>query len=562
MPVGLDTFSEALRAGAEIFARAAQGAARPGRRHRPGRRGRLRAVPAVQPGGHRDRAQGGREGGLQARRADRHRARPGHHGARHRRAGQQRRADLRPGQGRAQAQDRPDDRLLGRLGGALPDRVPGGRPGRGRLGRLEGAHRAHRHDRAAGRRRPVRDQPRARPPRPRGGLRERGAHQAQPDRHAHRDARHRRASRAATAGRRSSATAPARPRTRRSRTSRSPRTAARSRPAPRPGRSGSPSTTGSCASRRSWAARPCTRVARRWRSAGDGRSGIGGPGGGSSAAGARPGRLAPRFVDKGAIFAGYVGIGMAIVIAIAFALIIPVQTLVFIAAIAGGVLIGAYANQRSNRWRPMKRVFGNALWAALITGLSPGAHLGHPAPRLRPVRQRRHARRHLPVLPAGPRLHLAALPRRRQGRGARRGRRDRRCLVRRLLLQQRRAHRRRLHHRRHAGRCARGGRVPLDRQAARRRPRRRARSSPGVARADHGRRAIGSCGNRPVVAARGGWCWRPRSRVTVVARRWRRALGAWSPGRRCPDGVRALTVDSAVLGRAHAAPGVGAARHP
>jgi hypothetical protein len=75
-------------------------------------------------------------------------------------------------------------------------------------------------------------------------------------------------------------------------------------------------------------------------------------------------------VDKGAVFAGYVGIGMAVVIAIAFALIIPVQTLVFIATLAGGVLIGAYANQRSNRWRPMKRVFANAIWAALVTALS------------------------------------------------------------------------------------------------------------------------------------------------------------------------------------------------
>jgi len=94
------------------------------------------------------------------------------------------------------------------------------------------------------------------------------------------------------------------------------------------------------------------------------------PAAGSSASGARPGRLSPRFLDKGAIFAGYVGIGMAVVIAIAFALIIPVQTLVFIAAIFAGVLIGAYANQRSNRWRPMKRVFANAVWAALITGVS------------------------------------------------------------------------------------------------------------------------------------------------------------------------------------------------
>lgn len=89
-----------------------------------------------------------------------------------------------------------------------------------------------------------------------------------------------------------------------------------------------------------------------------------------SAAGARSGRLSPRFLDKGAIFAGYVGIGMAVVIATAFALIIPVQALVFIATLLGGVLIGAYANQRSNRYRPLRRVFANAVWAALITGLS------------------------------------------------------------------------------------------------------------------------------------------------------------------------------------------------
>ena len=41
-------------------------------------------------------------------------------------------------------------RLLDRLGRALPDRQPGGRPGRGRLGELAGAHRAHRPTAAAG----------------------------------------------------------------------------------------------------------------------------------------------------------------------------------------------------------------------------------------------------------------------------------------------------------------------------------------------------------------------------------------------------------------------------
>ena len=80
----------------------------------------------------------------------------------------------------------------------------------------------------------------------------------------------------------------------------------------------------------------------------------------------RPGR----FIDRGSVFAGYVGIGMAIVVVIAFALIIPVQTLVFLAAPLSGLVIGNYANTRSGRWRPMRRLFANAAWAGLVTGLS------------------------------------------------------------------------------------------------------------------------------------------------------------------------------------------------
>jgi hypothetical protein len=77
-----------------------------------------------------------------------------------------------------------------------------------------------------------------------------------------------------------------------------------------------------------------------------------------------------RFLDKGAIFAGWVGIGMALVIAIAFELIIAIQTLVFVVAIPAGMLIGGYANARSQRWRPMRRVFVNAAYAGLVTGVS------------------------------------------------------------------------------------------------------------------------------------------------------------------------------------------------
>lgn len=77
-----------------------------------------------------------------------------------------------------------------------------------------------------------------------------------------------------------------------------------------------------------------------------------------------------RFVDKGAVFAGWVGFGMALVIAIAFELVLAVQSLVFLVAPVAGLLVGAYANQRAERWRPVGRVMANAAWAGLVTGIS------------------------------------------------------------------------------------------------------------------------------------------------------------------------------------------------
>jgi hypothetical protein len=77
-----------------------------------------------------------------------------------------------------------------------------------------------------------------------------------------------------------------------------------------------------------------------------------------------------RLLDKGAILAGWVGIGVAIVIVISFALIIAVQPLVWLAAPIAGVLVGSYANHRSARWRPRWRVLVNAAWAGLVTGIS------------------------------------------------------------------------------------------------------------------------------------------------------------------------------------------------
>lgn len=77
-----------------------------------------------------------------------------------------------------------------------------------------------------------------------------------------------------------------------------------------------------------------------------------------------------RLLDRGAIFAGWVGVGMAVVIAISFELVIAIQALVFIAAPIAGILVGWYANQRSARWRPRGRVLVNATYAGLVTGLS------------------------------------------------------------------------------------------------------------------------------------------------------------------------------------------------
>ena len=77
MPVGLATFSEALRAGRGDLRRAADDPPRRGARDRPGRRGRLRAVARLEPGRRRGDPAGDRAGRLPARRGHRDRARPG-----------------------------------------------------------------------------------------------------------------------------------------------------------------------------------------------------------------------------------------------------------------------------------------------------------------------------------------------------------------------------------------------------------------------------------------------------------------------------------------------------
>jgi hypothetical protein len=78
-----------------------------------------------------------------------------------------------------------------------------------------------------------------------------------------------------------------------------------------------------------------------------------------------------RFVDRGAITAAYVGIGMAVTIAVSFLLIIPIEPIVWLLALPSGLLIGYYANQRSDRRAgPWSRIIVNGVFAAVITGVT------------------------------------------------------------------------------------------------------------------------------------------------------------------------------------------------
>ena len=139
---------------------------RRGPRDRPGRRGRLRAVPAVERGRGRGDPAGDREGRLPAGRRRRDRARSGDERAGRGGHGRRRRADaLRPGTRGSDARFGRAGRPVGRLGRALPDRLARGRPRRGRLGWLAAPDRAAGRTDPAGRRRPARHQHRADRPR-------------------------------------------------------------------------------------------------------------------------------------------------------------------------------------------------------------------------------------------------------------------------------------------------------------------------------------------------------------------------------------------------------------
>lgn len=78
-----------------------------------------------------------------------------------------------------------------------------------------------------------------------------------------------------------------------------------------------------------------------------------------------------RFVDRGAVTAAYVGIGMAMTIAVSFILIIPIEPVIWLLTIPSGLLIGYYANQRSDRRAgPWSRILRNGVFAGAVTGLA------------------------------------------------------------------------------------------------------------------------------------------------------------------------------------------------
>ena len=78
-----------------------------------------------------------------------------------------------------------------------------------------------------------------------------------------------------------------------------------------------------------------------------------------------------RVFDRGAITAAFVGIGVAVTMAMSFLLIIPIEPAYLLLSIPAGLVIGYYANARSRRIRGQwRRIVPNALLAGLVTGAS------------------------------------------------------------------------------------------------------------------------------------------------------------------------------------------------
>ena len=78
-----------------------------------------------------------------------------------------------------------------------------------------------------------------------------------------------------------------------------------------------------------------------------------------------------QIVDRGAIVAAYVGIGMALAIGVSFLLVIPIEPVYWLLAPLSGLLIGYYANARAERVSgPWARILVNGVFAGIVTGLA------------------------------------------------------------------------------------------------------------------------------------------------------------------------------------------------
>lgn len=83
-----------------------------------------------------------------------------------------------------------------------------------------------------------------------------------------------------------------------------------------------------------------------------------------------------RFVDRGAVVAAGVGAGVAVTVGVSFLLIIPIDPIFWVLALPAGVLIGYYANARSDRRAgPWRRIVANGVLAGAVTALSMAALL-------------------------------------------------------------------------------------------------------------------------------------------------------------------------------------------
>ena len=175
VPAGAETFSEALRIGAEVFHALKAVLHERGLATGVGDEGGFAPDHRVDGACDRDDSRRGRA--RRAPRARRDRARPGSE------RGLPRRRVPPPRRG-PDARSRRDDRLLSLAGRTLSARLDRGRARRECVGRLEGAHECARGRRPTRGRRPLRDERRVPATRDRRARRQRDPREGEPDRHA------------------------------------------------------------------------------------------------------------------------------------------------------------------------------------------------------------------------------------------------------------------------------------------------------------------------------------------------------------------------------------------